>query len=272
MFSQTSVAIFLLSVAFFRPSEAQGGADTVSIFSVPDITKARPCATQCQSEIGEWLGCPKSPLVNSCFCRTDLTDIATSSMLACINVWCNGGVSVDAQVMTSIYTSYCNAYYANAKIDVRPASNTAETTSPNQDAGPVTQTSVKTTIETITTQIQSVVTEYSGTITTTVQSQVTEIIMSTFTTVLTNETLEQFANSITGGGGGLQKGYKVAIAVGVIAIVIIIVLLFMNKIRRQWFGYTGPTEPAPQVPPVGGIQGSGLQQSMGQPQHFQQYR
>ncbi|KAK6537165.1 hypothetical protein TWF694_011362 [Orbilia ellipsospora] len=270
MLSQTKLALFFLPLACFRPAGAQGGGDTVTIFTVGALTSARPCATSCLTEIGRWIGCPSSPLVNSCFCRTDLTDIATSSITSYVSQWCNGGISMDAQVMTSVYTSYCLAYYANANIDVGPASNTAKTTSPNQNAGPVTQTSVKTTIETITTQIQSVVTQYTGTVTTKVQSQVTEVILSTFTTVLTDETLQKFASEYKQ-GSGLEKGYQVAIAVGVIAIVIIIILLFMNKIRRRWFGYTGPTESMPQ-PPMGGIEGAGLQQNLGPPQHYNQYR
>ncbi|EPS43740.1 hypothetical protein H072_2262 [Dactylellina haptotyla CBS 200.50] len=274
MWSQKEkLALFLsLPLLAFDISAAQEGRSTVTIFSVPALTNIRPCATSCMGRVAYYIECPSSPLINSCFCRTDLTDIARTSIYNCVDSYCNGGVSMDGVGMTSIYTSYCNAVNANQAVDVGAGTdstppNTAQTTS---NGGPGVQTSVRTTVETITTKVESVVTVFTGTITTQVESAVTKVILSTFTTVLSDETLQQFADEYKNGkSGGLEKGYQVAIAVGVVAIAIIVLLLFMNKIRRRWFGYQGPQPevPMPQ-PPMGGIEGPGEQQNIGQPKYY----
>ncbi|KAK6526149.1 hypothetical protein TWF281_011185 [Arthrobotrys megalospora] len=265
---QTRPRLISLSILlyFVKHSTAQDG--TVSVYSDPALGSIRPCAATCITRVPGYIQCPVSPLQNRCFCRTDLTDIARTSLYSCVAAWCNGGASLDGVALTSVYTRYCNDVLGNQAIDT-PATNTAQSTSDGGDGGPAVQTSIKTTVETITTRIESVITLVTGTITTEVNSERTVVIYSTITTVLDDETLGQWADQHRqeqGGGGGLEKGYQVAIAVGVVALVIIILLLFMNKIRRKWFGYQGPYSEPPQ-PPMGGIEGTG-QQNLGQPQFY----
>ncbi|KAF3903268.1 hypothetical protein ABW20_dc0108345 [Dactylellina cionopaga] len=105
------------------------------------------------------------------------------------------------------------------------------------------------------------------TVTTSVESSQTVVVISTFTTVLDDKSLQELANEFKNGqsGGGLQKGYIIAIVIGVLAIIIIIlVVAFLNKIRGK-FGF-GPYANPPTLP-TGGIQGSG-QQNLGNAQYY----
>ncbi|KAK6343734.1 hypothetical protein TWF730_011323 [Orbilia blumenaviensis] len=266
MLSQGPILSILSFLAIFGTSIAQDG--TVSVFSDPALGSIRPCAATCITRVPGYIECPVSPLLNRCFCRTDLTEIARSALYSCVSAWCNGGRSVDGAAVTSVYTRYCNEVLGNQGADT-PATNSAQSTSAGDGNGGADQTSFKTTVETITTKIESIITQVTGTITTQVNSERTIVVYSTITTILDDEGIAKLADQNRkeqGQGGRLEKGYQVAIAVGVVALVIIITLLFMNKIRRRWFGYQGPYSDPPQ-PPMGGIEGTG-QQNMGQPQFY----
>ncbi|KAJ6256228.1 hypothetical protein Dda_9063 [Drechslerella dactyloides] len=234
--------------------------DTVTIFDASALKAIRPCASTCIYRVGSWIQCPSSPLVNSCFCRTDLTEIARKSLAGCVADWCNNGVSADGVAMTSIYMSYCQSINGN-----EPANNVAQTTSADSSLVAETDvaTSVVTSVNVVTTEVESVVSLATGTITTRVQSTLTQVIYSTFTTILDDTTLQQIASQYQSNqSSGLQRGDKIAIAVGVIALIIITLLLFQNPIRRRFFGYQGPyLEPMPV--PTGGID-MGPPRTMGQ--------
>ncbi|KAF3942403.1 hypothetical protein ABW19_dt0200733 [Dactylella cylindrospora] len=244
---------------------ASQGTGTVSMYEVPALNTVRPCATSCMYTIVAWIECPRNLAYDACFCRNDLTAAGRSELFACITRSCINGNLKDASDMTSIYSSYCSEYNALAA----PAPTAAEPTTGEEpgetstvgDGEGETSTVVRTSMETVTTRVGTTVSLFTGAETVGVRSTVTRVVVGTFTTVLDGETLESFAAEYEkgrngGGGGGLEKGYRVAIAVGVVAAVIIALLLFMNKIRRRWFGYKGPYENAP-VLPMGGIEGTG---------------
>ncbi|KAK6346515.1 hypothetical protein TWF696_006640 [Orbilia brochopaga] len=240
-----------LLLAFLPRTIAQDSVVTVSIFDEPSLQSIRPCASTCMTRVYSYIQCPNSPLPNSCFCRTDLTEIARKSLFACVTNFCNGGYLADGSTMTAIYTNYCQSVNGN-----QPADNVAETTpipTDSSSADPVVETSVVTSVQVVTTEVESVVTLATGTITTQVQSSVTQVVYSTITTVLDDMTLQQLAKQYESShSGGLQRGDKIAIVVGVIALIIITLLLFQNPIRRKLFGYQGPYGNAGGMP-TGGI-------------------
>jgi hypothetical protein len=88
---------------------------TYSLPSLPGYSSQRICAQACMGPCDYFgsacdnlpgiLQCP-SPYYNSCFCRTDLSAMATSYISQCVFNGCNADTA-DVQTALGLYTSYC---------------------------------------------------------------------------------------------------------------------------------------------------------------------
>ena len=101
--------LFATSI-FFLPILSQVTA-TVSIYNNTAFTDQRRCAIDCvlcgggtYDCLGSTLSC-NSPLLNSCYCRSDLQAAAVSYIASCVNSACSN--TIDVANAVGVYTSYC---------------------------------------------------------------------------------------------------------------------------------------------------------------------
>jgi len=82
--------------------------------------------------LGVTLGCTQ-PVLDSCFCRTDVQGAGETYLSTCISSRCTGpgDVTNDIDMATSIYDSYCQAKGYTA--DKNPASIAATTTTAHEN-------------------------------------------------------------------------------------------------------------------------------------------
>jgi hypothetical protein len=117
---------FLL--AMFSVAQNTDPSGTYSLPALPAFSSQRACATGCMGPCDAFIAvcdnlpgilqCPW-PYYNSCFCRTDLSAIATSFISQCVFSGCNANTA-DVQTALGLYSSYCGA--------TAPASAIASTT------------------------------------------------------------------------------------------------------------------------------------------------
>ena len=62
---------------------------------------------KCDSLAGQ-LSCPGHDVLNSCFCRNDLLDVAVSIISACVMAGCQSN-TLDVASAIALYTNYCSS-------------------------------------------------------------------------------------------------------------------------------------------------------------------
>jgi hypothetical protein len=98
---------------------------TVSITSEAAWSSLRGCGQNCINNVGNYVGCP-NPLLNACYCRTDLASAVTPYLATCVYSSCTvGDRSPDESSVDSIYRSYC---LKNGFTIPPPPTNVATTT------------------------------------------------------------------------------------------------------------------------------------------------
>jgi protein involved in ribonucleotide reduction len=107
-YSSTATSITAAAVNTTATNSRTENDLTVSITSSNAYATQRPCVQDCimGASDGIDLGCG-SPLLNSCFCRTDLQSFAVYQISSCISVNCNG-TTTDINNVISLYTVYCS--------------------------------------------------------------------------------------------------------------------------------------------------------------------
>jgi len=102
---------------------------TVSITSSNAYATQRPCIQSCVMEAsnGIGVGCG-NPLLNSCFCSTDLSNSILYQVSSCVSVNCNG-TTTDINNVISLYTVYCSTATLSTTSATGTAANTTATDS-----------------------------------------------------------------------------------------------------------------------------------------------
>jgi len=103
-------SLFIFYAILFQAASSQ----IVSIQDDSLWSSQRSCALNCIDGIDgtpsilaeDYLDCV-SPIENSCFCRTDLQDKATSVISSCVFNFCQATPDVNTAV--SLYTAYCTS-------------------------------------------------------------------------------------------------------------------------------------------------------------------
>ena len=105
---------------------------SVTITSLQGFRDLRGCARSClysgHGDLGEQLECGddglRTPYLNTCFCRSDLTSDGSSYLTSCINEGCTTN-SVDLSQAIRVWNSYCRfGKYATSRAET-PSSKAA---------------------------------------------------------------------------------------------------------------------------------------------------
>lgn len=112
-----SLSLFLLQISVLFLLQAfpvlSDAPATQSLYSEDLYKQQRSCAQSCfvtccsgfSDVIANDLSCP-GPVLNSCYCRSDLQAVAVSYISSCVSSACSSD-TVDIQSATSLYQAYC---------------------------------------------------------------------------------------------------------------------------------------------------------------------
>jgi hypothetical protein len=154
---QLHLVVLSLWTLFLSHVTAQASA-TVTIQAYSDFAAQRQCVQVCitgwSGDINDNLHCA-GPVLNTCFCRSDLQPLATKGLSGCVQNRCadNGGTpSVDLNAATSIYSAYCaGALSPNTAAPAPVTTTTTNEATPTQNANSIASTVVVTVTSTPTT-------------------------------------------------------------------------------------------------------------------------
>jgi hypothetical protein len=149
-YASLSLSLLQISVLFLLQASPvlSDAAPTQSLYSEDLFKQQRSCAQGCfgccSDNVAGDLSCPE-PVLNSCYCRSDLQPVAVSYISSCVSSACSSN-TVDIQSATSLYQAYCvsNGYteITTSTSTYTPSTSQLQATTSTNDLAPTAGTSI----------------------------------------------------------------------------------------------------------------------------------